>query len=145
MCQVYEWTKITFWLDYFAFWALFTQAPCVSGILQLRKPKSCQNFQMLFFSKKRMGNHPPWKVPLFVRHKFSRERNSKPNLKFYLKNAVFLIYRMVPKLLVFLWWIAATERFKTVAVLGLCEVLAEGYVTEFCNFYYGSIYIDSNL
>jgi hypothetical protein len=65
---VYEWTILTFWLDYFAFWTQSTQTPCVPGILHFRKPKAPE-FSIPDFWKK-----GPWKMSLFVEHGFSPSR-----------------------------------------------------------------------
>jgi hypothetical protein len=45
-------------------------------------------------------------VSLFVGYGFSRNRDSKPFLKFHMKKEVFLIYRMVPRMFGFGAWIA---------------------------------------
>jgi hypothetical protein len=52
LCKVYEWPDLTFLLHNLVFWTLSTQAPCVPGILQFRKPKCCQIFQKPLFEKK---------------------------------------------------------------------------------------------
>jgi hypothetical protein len=40
---------------------------------------------------------------LFVRYGFSRERDDKPYLKFYMKNVVLFIYRMILKMFAYSW------------------------------------------
>jgi hypothetical protein len=72
-----------------------------------------------------------WKVPLFVRHGFSRERDKKPYIEFYMKKVLFLIYRMVPRIFGF-WWKMYRTYFRvtvleSVAVLGLSLKFTEAH------------------
>jgi hypothetical protein len=57
LCQVYEVKNFTVRLDHFVSGALSTQASCVPGILQFRKPKCCQIFETLLFDEK------GWTIP----------------------------------------------------------------------------------
>jgi hypothetical protein len=93
---VYEWTNLTFWLDYFVFFEL-----CLlkhHGILQFRNQKAGEMFMFKPRFRKRTGP-PPWKVSLFVRHWFSQKRDNKLHLKFYIAKVVLLIYRLMPRML----------------------------------------------
>jgi hypothetical protein len=55
----------------------------------VHKIRNMPNFPNAVFLKKRMG-YPPWKVSLFVGFEFSRKRDNKCYLKFYIKKVVFL-------------------------------------------------------
>jgi hypothetical protein len=68
-----------------------------------KKKKSWQIFQTPLSKK---GWDHPWKVSLFVRPEFSRERDNKFNLKFYMYKLTHIIYRIVPRMLGFSVWMA---------------------------------------
>jgi hypothetical protein len=55
--------------------------------------------------EKRM-DHPPWKVSLFVGYGFARKGDNIPHLKFYMKKAVLVIYRVMLRMLGFVGWMA---------------------------------------
>jgi hypothetical protein len=59
--------------------------------------KGATSFQTPLYGK-RMDDHPS-KVPPFVGHGFSRERENKPHFKFHTNNVVLLIYQMMSRML----------------------------------------------
>jgi hypothetical protein len=66
-------------------------------------------------------------VPLFVQHEFSHEQNNQFSLKFYMKNDVLPVYRMMLGILTFLDESPTSEAIKPGAVLGFCEALTSAF------------------
>jgi hypothetical protein len=64
----------------------------------VQKIKRYRLFQPPLLEK---GRPAPMKVPSFVEHGYTLERDNKPHLKFHMKKGVFFIYRMIPSVLDF--------------------------------------------
>lgn len=52
----------------------------------------------------RRTDHHPWKIPLFIRDRFSCKWDNKISFKFYRKEGVLIVHRMMPSMLGFLVW-----------------------------------------
>jgi hypothetical protein len=70
---------------------------------RLENQKTCEFCKRRFLKKR--TDHPPWKVPLFIGHGFSRQRDNKPHFKFNTKKVVLHIYQMMLRMLGFGRWI----------------------------------------
>jgi hypothetical protein len=78
-------------------------------------------------------------VSLFVGLPFSRKGDNKPHLKFHVKKAAVLIYRLMPRMLGFGGPLPTLEPLESVAVLGLRVAFKDVYSTDILQVWYHSI------